>query len=47
MFLKALQYKAAKKVLTKKIATSIAKEVNTKPITNIGILINADKTENI
>lgn len=47
MFLKALQYKSAKKVLTKKMAKSIAKEVNTKPISNIGILVNADKSENI
>ena len=47
MFLKALQYKSSKKVLTQKLSKTIAKEVNTKPISSIGILINADETENI
>ncbi|WP_430413219.1 DUF6913 domain-containing protein [Kordia sp.] len=47
MFLKALQYKSSKKVLTKKLAKTIAKEVNTKPISSIGILINADETHTI
>lgn len=46
MFLKALQYKSAKKVLTNKLAKTIAKEVNSKPISSIGILINADETSN-
>ena len=47
MFLKALQYKSSKKVLTKKLAKTTAKEVSTEPIKTIGILINADKTQNI
>ncbi|WP_298425594.1 hypothetical protein [uncultured Kordia sp.] len=47
MFLKALQYKSSEKVLTKKIAKTIAKEVNTKPITSIGILINADENQHV
>jgi hypothetical protein len=46
MFLKALQYKSAKNVLTKKLAKAFAKEVNTEPISSVGIILNADETEN-
>lgn len=47
MFLKALQYKSSKKVLTKKITNTVTKEVNTKPISTIGIVTNADEVQNI
>jgi len=47
MFLKALQYKSFKKILTRKLAKTIEKEVNTDPIATVGILINADETQNV
>ena len=47
MFLKTLQYKSSKKALAKKMAKTIAKEVSTKPISSVGILINADEMQNI
>ena len=47
MFLKALQYKSAQKVLAKKLGESVVKEVNSKPIQTVGIIINADETANV
>jgi hypothetical protein len=47
MFLKALQYKSSKKVLTKKLSKVTTKEVSTKPIQTVGIIINADETDAI
>lgn len=46
MFLKGLQYKSAKKELTRKLNKTTTKEVESLPIQTIGVLINADKTEN-
>ena len=47
MFLKALQYKSAKKALAKKLRNSSVREVNTKPIQMVGIVINADETDQV
>lgn len=46
MFLKGLQYKSAKKALTRKLNNTTTKEVKTTPIQTVGLLVNADKTEN-
>jgi len=46
MFLKGLQYKSAKKALTKKLNNTTTKEVVATPIQTVGIIVNADKTEN-
>ncbi|MBC8756165.1 hypothetical protein H2O64_15925 [Kordia sp. YSTF-M3] len=47
MFLKALQYKSSKKLLTQKLDKVATKEVNTNPVKTVGIIINADETDNI
>ncbi len=47
MFLKALQYKSSKKVLTQKLDNVATKEVNANPIKTVGIIINADETDAI
>lgn len=46
MFLKGLQYKSAKKALTKKLDNATAKEVSKTPIKTVGIIINADEMHN-
>ncbi|MFK7746909.1 MAG: hypothetical protein AB8B65_00830 [Kordia sp.] len=46
MFLKGLQYKSAQKALTKKLRNTATKEVNTKTIQTVGVIVNADVTEN-
>ena len=45
MFLKGLQHKLAKKVLTKKLNKTTTKEVEAAPIKTVGIIVNADVTE--
>ncbi|WP_298514748.1 hypothetical protein [uncultured Kordia sp.] len=45
MFLKGLQHKSAKKVLTKKLNKTTTKEVSGQPIQTVGIIVNADVTE--
>lgn len=47
MFLKALQYKSSKKVLTKILGSVATKEVNANPVKTVGIIINGDETGNI
>ncbi|MEM6686304.1 MAG: hypothetical protein AAF617_11020 [Bacteroidota bacterium] len=46
MFLKGLQYKSAKKELTKKLNNATTKEIVGTPIQTVGLIINADTTEN-
>ncbi|MGH1384728.1 DUF6913 domain-containing protein [Kordia sp.] len=45
MFLKGLQHKSAKKVLTKKLKNTATKEVSSKPIQSVGVIVNADVLE--
>lgn len=47
MFLKALQYRSAKKALAKKLNKTTEKTVYTTPVKTVGIIINADETDNI
>ncbi|WP_420573131.1 DUF6913 domain-containing protein [Kordia sp.] len=45
MFLKTLQYKSAKKALTKKLSQDITKQVSNKLIETVGIIVNADEID--
>ncbi len=47
MFLKGLQQKSAKKVLTQKLHKTTTKEVEATPIQTVGLIVNADTTENV
>ncbi|WP_114903733.1 hypothetical protein [Kordia sp. SMS9] len=47
MFLKGLQQKSAKKALTQKLHKTTTKEVEATPIQTIGLIINADITDNV
>jgi hypothetical protein len=46
MIFKTLQENSAKKALTKKLNNTTAKEVSATPIQSVGLIVNADVTEN-
>lgn len=47
MFLKGLQQKSAKKALTQKLHKTTTKNVEATPIQSVGLIVNADKMENV